>query len=157
MSTYSTPLQAQRSGQSSHWLEQQLARLHDLTAEYRQLRQDTRADADQSKRANRGKLDAAIENMLQDMASREGITACMVSYDGLLMSQAGTLPDFEALAAVSAECFRGTDRGAQAMALGRVDQMVVVGEDHKLALFRVGALVLGILSPRETVLGVVLS
>lgn len=140
-----------------HWLARNLAALQELFEVYERARSNTDVDSDRSKQDARSRLTSALDRVLQDIAKREGATACVVSYEGLLISHGGNLPDFEALAAVSELCFRDTERNTQPMALGRVSQMVIVGEEHKLVVFRIGAMVLGILSPRRTVLSQVLA
>jgi predicted regulator of Ras-like GTPase activity (Roadblock/LC7/MglB family) len=42
---------------------------------------------------------------------------------------------------------------ALTLSLGKVRQMVIVGHEHKLALFVIGQLAVGILSPSAVVLG----
>ena len=141
---------------SGHWLARNLALLQGLFDDYERARLSTDADSDRRKQDARNRLTTALDRILQDISGRDGATACVVSFEGLLISHAGSLPDFEALAAVSEKCFRDAARDTRPMALGTLSQMVIVGEEHKLVLFRIGAMVLGILSPRGTVLSQVL-
>ncbi len=145
-------------GQSAHWFENKLAVLHNLFVRYSKARaMDSRAaNADEVGRYTRKQLKAAMDETLEDLARREAVTGCIVCHDGLILAQAGNVLDFEAMAAIAADCFHTAARGADTLALGNASQMVIVGEEHKLVLFRIGAMILGILSPRHAVLSMAL-
>lgn len=119
-----------------HWLEQQVERLHRL----------------QEQRPHQAFL-AAVQAMAAEVASRSGVTACFVSYDGLLIETAGKAPDFEALSAMAQTWMVAGKDAATTLSLGRVRQMVIVGVEHKLALLVIGQLAVGILSPSTVNLG----
>ncbi len=145
--------------ESPHWLERQIGQLHQLFARYMQARAQPGNEArdDRAKSAARSEFTAMLDSTLHAIAAHDGITACVATFEGLVLAQAGALPDFEALAAVSEDSFRNAMRGGDTIALGPVEQMVIIGAEHKLALFRIGGLVLGILSPRRTPLATTLS
>jgi predicted regulator of Ras-like GTPase activity (Roadblock/LC7/MglB family) len=136
-----------------HWLDRQVGRLRELALTLEP--EDTRRPpptgrADQRRSA----FLAAVRELVEDVAAHDGVSACVACYDGLPMAAAGRAVD-AAVEAVAAMAQRGVEAGsaaAGALALGPVQQVVVVGRDHKLALILVGQLVIGILAPVRTTL-----
>lgn len=127
-----------------HWLESQVERLHAL------VESQTRAPG--NKEARHAFL-SAVEDVTSAVVRRAGVTACFVCHDGLLIETAGRAPDFEALSAMAQAWMVAGKDAALTLSLGRVRQMVLVGHEHKLALFVVGPLAVGIVSPSAVVLG----
>lgn len=127
-----------------HWLESQVERLNGLS--------ETMARAAASKEARQG-FRQAVEDLATAVARRAGVTACFVCHDGLLIETAGRAPDFEALSAMAQHWMVAGKEAALTLSLGKVRQMVIVGQEHKLALFVIGQLAVGILSPAAVVLG----
>jgi predicted regulator of Ras-like GTPase activity (Roadblock/LC7/MglB family) len=123
-----------------HWLESQLERLHALV--------ESQA---------RDAFLSAVEDVTSEVVRRDGVTACFVCHDGLLLETAGRAPDFEALSAMTQTWMVAGKEAALTLSLGKVRQMVIVGSEHKLALFVIGQLAVGILSPSAVVLGRVLA
>ena len=118
-----------------HWLEEQVERLHTL------------ADGQLTRGAGRQQFLEGVRAVAREVAGRAGVTACFVCHDGLLVDTAGAAPDFEALSAMTQHFVAAGKDAAGTLELGRVKQLVVVGADHKLALFVIGQLAVGILSP----------
>ncbi len=127
-----------------HWLESQVERLHAL------IESQTRAAG--AKEACHAFL-SAVEDVTSAVVRRPGVTACFVCHDGLLIETAGRAPDFEALSAMAQAWMVAGKEAALTLSLGKVRQMVLVGHEHKLALFVIGQLAVGILSPSAVVLG----
>jgi predicted regulator of Ras-like GTPase activity (Roadblock/LC7/MglB family) len=101
-------------------------------------------------------MDAAAD-VAAAAVRRPGVTACFVCHDGLMIETAGSAVDFEALSAMTQQWMVAGKEAASTLALGAVRQMVIVGAEHKLALFVIGQLAVGILSPSEVVLSRVLA
>ncbi len=131
-----------------HWLESQVERLHGLG--------EALARATGSKEA-RQTFRESVEELAAAVARRTGVTACFVCHDGLLIETAGRAPDFEALSAMAQQWMVAGKEAALTLSLGKVRQMVIVGQEHKLALFVIGQLAVGILSPSAVVLGAALA
>jgi predicted regulator of Ras-like GTPase activity (Roadblock/LC7/MglB family) len=127
-----------------HWLESQVERLHAL------VESQTRAPG--NKEARHAFL-SAVEDVTSAVVRRAGVTACFVCHDGLLIETAGRAPDFEALSAMAQAWLVAGKDAALTLSLGKVRQMVIVGEEHKLALFVIGQVAVGILSPSSVSLG----
>lgn len=104
-------------------------------------------------RVARDAFTAAVRRVVVDVAARRGITACFVAHDGLVADKEGGGADFDALAAVAQKCAEAARDGAASASLGGARQLVVVGDEQKLAMVIVGPLVVGILAPVETSLG----
>jgi len=126
-----------------HWLESQVEHLHGLSETL--TRTSDSWEARQSFRE-------AVEEMAAAVARRAGVTACFVFHDGLLIETAGRAPDFDALSAMAQQWMVAGKEAALTLSLGKVRQMVIVGQEHKLALFVIGQLAVGILSPAAVVL-----
>ena len=123
-----------------HWLEQQIDRLAGLAHSTRRI---------ESKEA----FLRAIRELVDALAKHEGVTAAFASHDGLALEVAGQTPDFEALSAMAQWSLAAAKETALTLSLGRMGQMVIVGAEHKLALFHIGQLAVGILSPVHVNLG----
>ncbi len=146
-----------KSLRGANWLQLELAAIEALAATYENTRGiPEKTEAAEPHRMARASLLSAFERTTKQIADREGITAALVSHDGLVLAQAGRLPDFDAFAAVAQGLMRAATTGAQTMALGRARQLVLVGDEHKFALFRIGPMVLSIICPLGTQLSHVL-
>jgi predicted regulator of Ras-like GTPase activity (Roadblock/LC7/MglB family) len=139
-----------------HWLATEVERLVALSES---LMQGTRAGETSAKlpEKSRAQFLGAVRGMVQDVAKHSGVTACFACHDGLVLAGSGRGVDFEALSAMAQACMAVSKDAASALSLGRVQQLVLVGGEHKLALLAVGQLSIGILSPCDVELGVALS
>lgn len=139
-----------------HWLATEVERLVALSDS---LMQGTRAGEAPAKlpEKSRAQFLGAVRGMVQDVAKHSGVTACFACHDGLVLAGSGRGVDFEALSAMAQACMAVSKDAASALSLGRVQQLVLVGGEHKLALLAVGQLSIGILSPCDVELGVALS
>ena len=106
---------------------------------------------------SRAQFLGAVRGMVSDVAKHQGVTACFACHDGLVLAGSGRGVDFEALSAMAQACLTVSKDAASALSLGRVQQFVLVGNEHKLALLAVGQLSIGILSPCDVELGVALA
>jgi predicted regulator of Ras-like GTPase activity (Roadblock/LC7/MglB family) len=127
-----------------HWLAEEIHRLHGLSATAQRAAGPASGAA--ASRARNAFLDA-VRTVVREVARRSGVTACFACHDGLVLERAGRAPDFDALSAMTQACTAAGADAASALALGRVQQMLVIGDEHKLALFVIGQLAVGILSP----------
>lgn len=114
--------------QSHHWLAEQVEALTRLS----------------DGGGSRPEFLRAVEEVVDRVAARPDITACFAAYEGLLVATAGQTANFDALAAAAQQAMEAT----QTDLLGPLDQMALVGARDKLAILRVGPILLGILSPR---------
>ncbi len=142
-----------------HWFESEIDALVTLSNKYddhRALRSDA-SSFDREPDSHRGELVAALSTIVTNVAVHSGVTGCLISCDGLVMAMAGEAPDFEALAAVTQECVASASKGAERLSLGDIQQMVIVGSTHKIAVVTIGEMALCVLSPRTTSLSTSLS
>lgn len=120
---------------SGHWLGAELAELA--------VDPGARAEAAREERqAFLGRLD----ELVVAAAGRPGVRAAFVAFDGMLVASAGRA-DFDAVASLAQRLLVPAADAWAARALGRIHQLLVVGEREKLALVQVGPVVLGLLSP----------
>jgi len=140
-----------------HWLADQVERVAARADSFQAASSSALGDAPlpepaRQQEARRAYL-AAVRELVEHVAQREGVTACFACHDGLVLHSAGEAPDFEALSAMTQASLTAAREAALALSLGRVKQLVLVGEEHKLALLVVGLLAIGILSPKDVQLG----
>ena len=147
-----------------HWLATEVERLLVLSESLMQPAAARGGGTRQSANANtsvteksRAQFLGAVRGMVQDVAKHQGVTACFACHDGLVLAGSGRGVDFEALSAMAQACLTVGKDAASALSLGRVQQFVLVGNEHKLALLSVGQLSIGILSPCDVELGVALA
>lgn len=168
-----------------HWLEQQVAALQQRLAAHErekaqrveavpasQITMSAVADGgagdisrtieriDQAQRsANhaRGALRDGLIDLGNAVCQRPGITACAVAHEGLVLSYAGPPDLAEVLAVAAQKCHDSAAMTSRTVRLGAPRQMVVLGEQGKLALLFFGPLVVAILAPPQTALSAVLA
>lgn len=169
-----------------HWLRDQLNAIHTLLERYEKERaRDTEArlagpqdrmlavasgdgaatrravdavDASSSRTSSaRRAFHEALTEAAEGICARRGITACVVAHEGLVVTQSGAGAMDDALAATTQVCLSTANGASSTVELGHPRQMVIVGDDQKIALFFVGQMVVGILSPADTVLAETLS
>lgn len=97
----------------------------------------------------RPRFRTALRHLVEALATRDGVSASFACHEGLLLEAAGGDPDFEALAAMGQGCAAVARDAAATLALGEVRQLVLVGATHKLALFILGQLAVGVLCAEE--------
>ena len=138
-----------------HWLSENLQNLEDLLIrlnEYKGMDAASVAGAEAAAKRTRETFAETVRELVGNIAKRDGIVACFACHDGLLMESAGVHPDFERLAAEGQKLI---DQGTSSVAkldFGGFQQMVLIGKKEKVALFWLGEIGIGIVSPRDTVL-----
>lgn len=148
-----------------HWLDHQIFRLHGLSQAVDRSTllgatgRSVRASGTAPVRAGNARhaFVEEVRRVVEAVATRAGVTACFASHDGLLLASAGAPPDADGLSAMSQTCAATGASTADALGLGPVRQIVVVGEYHKLAVLVIGQLAIGILAPASTHLSTVLA
>jgi predicted regulator of Ras-like GTPase activity (Roadblock/LC7/MglB family) len=142
-----------------HWLATEVERLLSLSESLMQGTRGGTAETSPAKlpEKSRAQFLGAVRGMVQDVAKHQGVTACFACHDGLVLAGSGRGVDFEALSAMAQACMAVSKDAASALSLGRVQQLVLVGNEHKLALLAVGQLSIGILSPCDVELAAALS
>ena len=137
-----------------HWLETRVRWLHGLSEAHENALLAGRWNERENTRTT---LVAGLREVVNEVATRSGVTACFAAHEGLSVETAGRAPDFEALSAMTQCSMVSSHDVATTLSLGKVQQMVIVGEEHKLALFFIGPLALGVLAPAGVQLGDVLA
>jgi predicted regulator of Ras-like GTPase activity (Roadblock/LC7/MglB family) len=136
-----------------HWLSEQLTSLDAAADRFARSKHDRPGlEAHGAREAFR----RALDELASGIGKRAGVTAAFVAHEGLVLATAGNVPSFEALAATAQVTLSAGKSAATGLSLGGLRQMVLIGEDHKLALFIVGQMALGILAPCDVNLAAVL-
>lgn len=143
-----------------HWLAEQLKNLHELESrslQYRDLSALNVAGSAAAEKQAREAFVTAVCRLVEEVAGRAGVEACFAAHEGLVVHTAGRTDDAEAMAAMAQNCLDTGRVAATSLKLGAVQQMVVVGEQQKLALFAIGQMALGILGMSDANLASALS
>lgn len=101
-----------------------------------------------------------FKETIRRIAVSEVVTAAFGTHDGLVFAINGEVPDPDALGAVAQTSIAAAKATAGTADLGRPLQMVIIGKEHKLALFPVGhmgRMALGILAKSSSNLARALS
>lgn len=128
----------------THWLADCLRQLQELGERHVRAKGLYAAGAADARAADSARRDylTALAEMVEQVQRRPGVSACFVCHDGLLVTQAGTDHSFEALAAIAQRCLEAANQATKE--IGEIRQMVLAGDDGKLALFCLGPIVVGI-------------
>jgi predicted regulator of Ras-like GTPase activity (Roadblock/LC7/MglB family) len=132
-----------------HWLAEQIEELHQLESVH-----DTSRERGDSKIQSQARviLIGAVRQLVQDVATRDGVTASFAAYEGLLVDSAGGSANFDALAAMGQRLISTANEASDPLLLSHVHQMVVIGDEQKVVLFQIGDLTVGILGPAAVTL-----
>jgi len=143
---------------TGHWLDSKLRELNELAARHTEAQALAEAGAASLADASaaRSHFLTALRTLVAEVKSRPGVLACFVSHEGLVFEAEGDRDAVEALAATSQTYLASAASPAVAANLGQFQQMVVIGDLKKLAMFRFGEMSVGILSGAETNLGAAL-
>ncbi len=128
-----------------HWLAAQVDRLRTLQDRYRAVRSEgARADT-----SIPGRPREALREGIEELVAGP---AAFAAHQGLLLAATGNGVDHDALAAMAQACTTPAEAAAGALGMGEVSQVLVVGSQHKLAILRVGDMLVGMYSPQHVVL-----
>ena len=140
------------------WLESQINKLDQVESDYRAVR-DLAANDESTYRSKeremRLHLMENVNELVAAVAKRSGILGCLSCHDGLVIAEAGSLPDFDAVAAVTQEYLSAASKSQKTLRLGNVQQILVVGSDAKLAIITLGQIAVCIVCSKDTVLSAV--
>ncbi len=131
-------------------MTEQVLALNGLSEQYERLNrawQDSGPVSREQEAKARTEFLSGLRAVVQQIARRRGVSGCFVANEGLLVEAVGDGLDFEALAAMAQWCETPAEHAAKTLALGTVQQILIVGSRDKLALIRLGRMTLGIVSP----------
>lgn len=143
-----------------NWFETQLIALDKLAGVYFSAQQDSSRDIvslSEDIRIKRKRFIDAVQTLVGDVMKIKGITACAAYHEGLVLANSGQTAQIDALGALIQESIGVARRGAKLLSLGDIQQIVIVGTTHKVAMLSVGPIVLCISSPKDVNLAAALS
>jgi len=140
-----------------HWFDNRVHELRLLARKCQQTGQAKETGLKQNTTSSRRMLRLTAEQLAEEVSAHDGVSACLVSYEGLPLAASGHASHLEAMAALSQTCFQVAYRGEESLGLGHPEQIVLVGEHKKLAMISVGELTFCILSPKTSILAEILS
>ncbi len=130
-----------------HWFDTQLQDLKKLAEAYEAGKINSAGEYDEAARFRRTAFIDAIQVLVESVVRSSGIAGCVACHDGLILAQAGTVVDTDALGAVIQESIRIAERSEEILALGEIQQIVIVGAQNKIAMITMGTITLSVLSP----------
>lgn len=143
-----------------HWLASRMEELWGRYDGYTWLREhsdeDIRVAAAREREARNAFL-GQLSELVREVAERHGVTAAFAEHEGLLVDVAGDGAAAEALAAMARALVAPAREAARTVGLGALHQVLLAGEERKLALLVVGEMSIGVLAPAHVRLADVLS
>lgn len=143
-----------------HWFESQILTLYKLAEAYtssKKLEGNDVLNMSEQGRQKRSEFIEAVQALVNRVIHSPGVTACTAYHEGLILAQSGKIPDTDALGAIIQESIRTAQKGEAILNLGKVQQIVIVGDLNKIAMITVGPIILCVLSPKQTNLALSLS
>lgn len=139
-----------------HWFDLQLQSLHELAEAYDKCRVSSADSFVEDIRKTRTDFINSVQLLVDSIAKFPDISGCVAVHDGFLLAKAGSITDTDALGAMMQESMIVAQRSKKVLALGEIQQIVIVGESSKIAMISVGQVTLGILSAKQTNLAKIL-
>jgi len=133
-----------------HWLDSQLKTLYQLAEAYEQCRVNNSDDYVEEIRQSRTAFIDKVQSLVDSVVKQPNISGCVAGHEGLILAKAGLVSDSDALGAMIQESMSIAQRSKELLDLGSIQQIVIVGENNKVAMISVGQLTLSILSPKNT-------
>jgi len=144
---------------SMHWFESQILTLYKLAEAYNfsKKQEGNEINLSEQGRQKRSEFIEAVQALVNSVIHSPGVTACTAYHEGLILAQSGKTPDTDALGAIIQESIRVAQKGEANLHLGKIQQIVIIGDLNKIAMITVGPIILCILSPKHTNLALSLS
>lgn len=133
-----------------HWLDSQLQILHKLSEAYDACRNNKAEEFVVEIRQTRTAFINKVQTVVDSVVKIPNISGCVAGHDGFILAKAGSVADSDALGAMIQESMAIAHRSQDLLALGSIQQIVIVGENNKTAMIAVGQLTLCILSSINT-------
>jgi predicted regulator of Ras-like GTPase activity (Roadblock/LC7/MglB family) len=127
------------------WLEEALDELRELSRQKALLQE---SDSGEDHQALAVEFQEGAAEIVRQLGRQRGITAAFACQGESVLEEAGYVPDADGLAKTVRALRAGLDTAAEGFRLGGLTQTVMVGSEHKLALFTAGDTTLGVLTPR---------
>lgn len=143
-----------------HWFESQILTLYKLVEAYNFSKKQEENDVlniSEQGRQKRSEFIEAVQALVNKVIHSPGVTACTAYHEGLILAQSGKTPDIDALGAMIQESIRVAQKGEAILHLGKIQQIVIVGDLNKIAMITIGPIILCVLSPKHTNLTLSLS
>ncbi len=127
------------------WLAEALDDLRETSRRHAVMVGDNSSEEERQDVAT--ELQEGIVQVVQQLGRLDGVTAAFACQRDGVLEKEGFVPDFDNLAATSRALRAGLDVASETFRLGGLSQTVLVGGEHKLAVFTIGDVTLGVLTP----------
>lgn len=127
------------------WLAEALDDLRDASRRHAVMVGDN--SSEEQRQALALELQEGVIQVVQQLGRLGGVTAAFACRAGAVLEKEGFVPDFDNLAATTRSLRAGLDVASEGFRLGGLSQTVLVGGEHKLAIFTIGDVTLGVLTP----------
>ncbi len=133
-----------------HWFDSQLKALHRLAGIYEECRiKDSNEFVEETRQARTIFIDN-VQTLVETVVKLPDISGCVAGHEGFILAKAGSISGLDALGAMIQESMDIAQRGNEILDLGTIQQLLVIGENNKVAMISMGAITLAILSSTQT-------
>ncbi len=140
-----------------HWFDSQLKTLHKLAEIYDEYRiKDSDEFVDEIRQARTIFIDN-VQALVDSVVKLPDISGCVAGHEGFILARAGSVLGIDALGAMIQESMEIAQRSKEILDLGTIQQIVIVGENNKIAMISIGQITIGVLSSKHTNLATCLS
>lgn len=136
-----------------HWLAERLRGLRDEHGEVMRAASSQKPAPSWEREA----FLVALGALVRDVAAHAGVIGAFAEYEGLVVDVAGAEEGAEALAAAASRMVQSGREAAGMVQLGDLEQLLLIGEQRKVALFVLGPMSVGVVAASDVRLGKVLA
>ncbi|GEM_PF-6784426 len=127
------------------WLAEALDDLREASRKHAVMVGDN--SSEEERQAVATELQEGVVQVVQQLGKLDGVTAAFACQGEAVLEKEGFVPDFDNLASTARTVRVALDVASESFRLGGLGQTVLVGGEHKLALFTIGDITLGVLTP----------
>jgi len=127
------------------WLAEALDDLREASRKHAVMVGDN--SSEDERQAVATELQEGVVQVVQQLGKLDGVTAAFACQGEAVLEKEGFVPDFDNLSSTTRSLRGALDVASESFRLGGMSQTVLVGAEHKLALFSIGDVTLGVLTP----------
>lgn len=132
-----------------HWFDSQLQTLHQFAEIYEKCRIENSDESVEETRQARSVFIDNVQKLVDSVVKLADISGCVAAHDGFILAKAGSVSGLDALGAMIQESMDIAQRNKEILELGNIQQIVIVGENNKIAMISLGQVTIGVLSSKH--------
>ena len=132
-----------------HWFDSQLKTLHKFAEIYDDYRiKDSDEFIAETRQARTVFIDK-VQMLVDSVVKLPDISGCVAGHEGFILAKAGSVLGIDALGVMIEESMEIAQRSKEILDLGDIQQIVIVGENNKIAMISIGQITIGVLSSKH--------